>query len=138
MRDMQNDLVLYNRYSSSKLANLLYTAELARRYPNLTAISIHPGIVKTGMILNASRLDKVFIKIWRTWNRFPLVEPHEGAHTQLWAATVNKEKLVTGGYYEPGGVLGQHTKLSSDAKLAGELWDWTEKELQLQGYPASG
>ena len=38
------------RYGQSKLANILFTKELARRYPNITSVAIHPGRVQTPLI----------------------------------------------------------------------------------------
>ena len=66
--------------------------------------------------------------MWATtwWKMVSLVE---GAKNQLWAATVDKEKITNGGYYEPIGIPGEHDKCSKDENLARELWDWTEKEL---------
>ncbi len=45
-------------YSASKLANLLFTSELARRLQgtDVTANALHPGIVSTGFMLNKHRL----------------------------------------------------------------------------------
>ena len=37
------------RYGQSKLANILYTNELATRYPAISCISVHPGSVNTGL-----------------------------------------------------------------------------------------
>jgi len=37
------------RCSQSKLANILYSEALARRYPEITTVAIHPGIVRTGL-----------------------------------------------------------------------------------------
>ncbi|KAJ6498994.1 oxidoreductase [Mycena sanguinolenta] len=136
MRSAQNGWIeSMPRYPHSKLASLVYTKELARWYPSLTAISVHPGIVRTGMVTNAPWLETVLIKVMQ-WMGEHSAEPAEGAYTQLWAATVDKSKLVAGGYYEPGSppLLGSLTPLSSDEKLAGELWSWTQKELE--GYPA--
>lgn len=38
-----------DRYGQSKLANVLFIGELARRYPQLTSVAIHPGTVKTDL-----------------------------------------------------------------------------------------
>lgn len=122
------------RYPQSKLANLLYAAELARRYPQITAVSVHPGVATTEMLLGANWLQRTLISALQMWNRQPIVTPEEGAFNQLWASTVSKTELRNGEYYVPVGVLGQHTKLSLDKKLAGELWEWTEKEID--GYSA--
>jgi len=37
------------RYGQSKLANLLYSGELARRYPEIRCVAVHPGAVATGL-----------------------------------------------------------------------------------------
>lgn len=46
-------------YRQSKLANIVYAAELARRYPAITSVSIHPGVIDTGLVSNLPRLHKV-------------------------------------------------------------------------------
>lgn len=66
---------------------------------------------------------------WANWT--PLAE---GARNQLWAATADKAAVVNGGFYEPVGVLGTHSGESQNEQLAGELWEWTQKELE--GYAA--
>jgi NAD(P)-dependent dehydrogenase (short-subunit alcohol dehydrogenase family) len=37
------------KYGQSKLANILHSKELARRYPSITCASMHPGTVETGL-----------------------------------------------------------------------------------------
>ena len=43
----------WRRYGQSKLANILHARELQRRYPAITATSVHPGVVKTKLFKNA-------------------------------------------------------------------------------------
>lgn len=45
----QNNLSTRQRYGQSKLANILYSNELARRYPAIRCVSVHPGSVRTGL-----------------------------------------------------------------------------------------
>lgn len=45
------------RYGQSKLANMLYGRELARRYPKVTTIVIHSGEVNTSLVLNLSGIS---------------------------------------------------------------------------------
>ncbi|KAJ7140259.1 oxidoreductase [Mycena crocata] len=118
------------RYPQSKLANVLYTAELARRHPQLMVVAVHPGVVGTDMLLNAGILMRAAIRAQQWWAGAPIVTPEEGAWTQLWAATVKGSALVSGEYYIPVGLRGEHTALSADEELARKLWDWTEKELK--------
>ena len=39
--------ITWTRYGQSKLANILFTKELAKRYPSITSVSVHPGVIKT-------------------------------------------------------------------------------------------
>lgn len=114
------------RYGQSKLANLLYARELARRYPAITCVSIHPGVVSTGLVENQTRGNRAFIYVT---NIGQLMKPEEGAYNQLWAATARKEELVNGGFYEPVGVLGKLHRAAGDDALAEKLWEWTEEAL---------
>lgn len=68
------------RYGQSKLANILYPAELARRYPNVTSISIHPGAVATGLVTNLSILNKALVYME---NLGKVKYPASGAYNQL-------------------------------------------------------
>ncbi|TVY83326.1 putative oxidoreductase [Lachnellula suecica] len=46
------------RYGQSKLANVVYAAELARRYPSITTVSIHPGVINTGLVTSLPYMRK--------------------------------------------------------------------------------
>ena len=118
------------RYSESKLANVLYAAELAKRYPEIISVSVHPGVITTGLVSGLSWGQKGLV-LATTWWRQVGVE--EGTWNQLWCATVQQDRLKNGEYYEPGGVPKKQTKQSKDEKLAEQLWNWTEKELEKWG-----
>jgi hypothetical protein len=60
---------------------------------------------------------------------FSMLTPAEGAYNQLWGATTARKNIVNGEYYEPVGVPGSHMRKSRDQKLAAQLWEWTDKEL---------
>ncbi|KAI4636976.1 hypothetical protein J4E93_010766 [Alternaria ventricosa] len=49
------------RYGQSKLANILFATELARRHPELTSVAIHPGLVKTPMNTEMAGWSKTFV-----------------------------------------------------------------------------
>ncbi|RMJ20306.1 hypothetical protein CDV36_000114 [Fusarium kuroshium] len=112
-------------YGQAKLANVIYAKEYAGRHPELTSVSIHPGIVKTDLHNSGGNL------LMRSFQRFivPLIgiEVEEGAKSQLWAATA--KGVESGEYYEPVGVAGRASALSKNKELGKKLWDWTEKEL---------
>ncbi|KAI4954018.1 hypothetical protein J4E91_001727 [Alternaria rosae] len=120
------------RYGQSKLANILFAAELARRHPELTSVAIHPGLVKTPMNTEMASWSKTFVNVTSRMSGEKWLEPHEGVLNQLWcAAGAEKGVLRDGGYYTPGGVDSTE-KLTAEARdedLAGRLWKWTEKVL---------
>jgi NAD(P)-dependent dehydrogenase (short-subunit alcohol dehydrogenase family) len=114
------------RYGQSKLAQLLYTDELARHYPDITWVSVHPGYIFTGLFDGASFLTKLPVLIMSIGSRTSVEKGH---FAQCWAATA--PKVVSGGYYEPIGVEGKRaTALARDRELAGRLWEWTQEELK--------
>lgn len=121
------------RYGQSKLANIVYAKELARRYPQITSVSINPGIAKTKIIPSwrttfLRRLAMAFYTLCGL--RVKMVSPEKGAYNQVWAATTIKKNLVTGGYYQPIGVLIKPAKNAGDPELAKRLWEWTEDALR--------
>ncbi|KAF2204416.1 dehydrogenase with different specificitie [Delitschia confertaspora ATCC 74209] len=118
----------YKRYGRSKLANILYTQQLAIRYPSITSISIHPGVINTGLITGGGMtwFNKLFIDVFTIGMHLSV---EGGAKIQLWAAMARKEELVNGGFYEPVGEVGRTTEQSRDERLAERLWEWTEREL---------
>ncbi|KAJ7460572.1 oxidoreductase, partial [Mycena latifolia] len=127
LRTSQGTLFLRStRYGQSKLANILYAKDLAERFPQITTVSIHPGVVRTGLF---DQLDAFTKTMAFLTHPFSMLTPAEGAYNQLWAAAGDKAKIVNGAYYEPVGVPGSHARKSRDAKLASRLWEWTEKEL---------
>ncbi|KAL4908843.1 hypothetical protein BDW74DRAFT_187345 [Aspergillus multicolor] len=115
------------RYGQSKLANLLYARELSRRYPDITSVSVHPGVVNTGLVENLSKARQAFV--WAT-SFHNMVTPAEGIKNQLWAATSPKAGVENGAFYEPVGVLGGLDKMAGDDGLAVRLWDWTDAVLE--------
>ncbi|KAJ7129563.1 oxidoreductase [Mycena epipterygia] len=126
LRTTQASLLQNARYGQSKLANILYPAELARRFPQITSVSIHPGVVRTELF---AKLDGFTKALSIMTNPFSMLTPAEGAHSQLWAATVGKAKIVNGAFYEPVGKPGRHARKSQSQKLTTKLWEWTEEEL---------
>jgi len=118
------------RYGQSKLANILYAAELARRYPSITSVSIHPGVVDTDLIGKLMQ-DNFAVRAANSFLRATVLRTVEqGAYNQLWAATAKKEEIVNGKFYEPVGCAGSYSADMKSQKLAGELWEWTQKQLE--------
>jgi NAD(P)-dependent dehydrogenase (short-subunit alcohol dehydrogenase family) len=117
----------FMRYGQSKLANLLYPVELARRYPSITSVAVHPGFIKTDLHAHEGFLDRKIVSIVSGGN---WISVEEGPYAQTWAATTDKKGLENGAYYEPVGVKVQPTTaLAKDKALAKKLFEWTETEL---------
>ncbi|KAH7384200.1 hypothetical protein DE146DRAFT_217888 [Phaeosphaeria sp. MPI-PUGE-AT-0046c] len=120
------------RYGQSKLANILFASEFARRYPQITSVSLHPGVVKTPMVNGMDSFNGWFNTIMCWLAGIKMMEPHEGAYNQLWCAFgAEKAELKNGGFYRPVGVdatmdLKGH---GANIELAIKLWDWTENIL---------
>lgn len=123
------------RYGHSKLANLLYAREFAIRHPLITSVSIHPGVAFTSLLRDLGVFNYCLVLLSTWWSR---VSVEECAWNQLWAATAPKgereREVVSGVYYEPVGKAGDLTVAAKDDDLASELWEWTQKELEKQGF----
>lgn len=120
----------WGRYGQTKLANILYADGLAKRYPELVSISVHPGYIFTDLWKNLPMAQRLIFSL-ALWNKS--VKPHEGAYSQLWASTTSKGNLKSGTYYEPvGKAPRRETELARDEgdHMADKLWDWTEKALK--------
>lgn len=124
------DLGAYERYYRSKLANVLFAREMAKRYPGVKTVSVHPGIVNTGIVGSETPwIVRVAIDVLRP---LAIKTVEDGVRTQLWACV--SDEVVSGEYYEPVGVAGKTSKDGMDDALAAELWEWTERELAAHGY----
>ena len=117
----------WTNYGQSKLANLLYVRAMAKRFPEVTIVAIHPGVVKTDLVGKLSFWSRVLVNIT---SPFSQLEPQQGAYNQVWAASTSQADLHTGNFYEPVGETGTENANTQNAELANELWDWTEKELK--------
>jgi len=115
-------------YAVSKLSNVLFTKELARRLEgtNVTTYALHPGVVATDV-----------------WRRVPspvrwvmkkfMVTPEEGAQTSIRCATAPELASETGRYYDRDGKERRPNKLANDVELAKQLWT---KSAEWTGLPA--
>lgn len=116
----------------SKVANIIYAAEFARRHPSIVAVSVHPGVVATDLVKNLNPVKKAFVYAANWATGTTLMSPEEGAYNQLWsAAGADKSKLVNGALYMPIGVESNHLLdgVAKDPELARKLWQWTEDTL---------
>ncbi|KAL4942576.1 hypothetical protein BDV06DRAFT_235318 [Aspergillus oleicola] len=122
-----NDLGPYGRYGQSKLAQILWSREAAKHYPNITINAIHPGIVRTNLMNNATG-SPCWLKVLGMIAYYVVTPVDRGVKNQLWASV--DKNVISGEYYEPVGISGSGSRLGKDEGLARGLWEWTEEELK--------
>ncbi|MDQ6740490.1 MAG: SDR family NAD(P)-dependent oxidoreductase [Actinomycetota bacterium] len=117
-------------YGNAKLANILFTKELNRRYGGrgLTTAAFHPGGVATNFsAASNSPMRFAYSGITR---RFMLT-PEQGADTLVWLATARPgTDWISGEYYAKRKVA-KANKQASDAGLARELWERSEEMVRV-------
>lgn len=118
----------FGAYSQSKLANVMFTYELARRLHDkgITANALHPGAVATDFGKNNRGL---WGKMFNLFGRFTL-SPEEGAQTSLYLATSSDVAGVTGQYFyrckpKPS------SRASYDVQAQRHLWDMSAEMVGL-------
>ena len=120
----------WTRYGATKAANILFAAELARRYPALKSVSVHPGMIKTDL-WNANDQNRSISGWFLSFGKYIAKSVQQGAYNQLWAAAgAKRNELTNGGFYTPVGKLQSSNKWAKDVKGAKRLWEWTENELK--------
>jgi NAD(P)-dependent dehydrogenase (short-subunit alcohol dehydrogenase family) len=85
-------------YGQSKLANILFTRELARRLQgtNVTANCLHPGVVATGFGSTDGGVMSVVMKVAHPF----LITPEKGARTSIFLASSPEVEGITGKYFD--------------------------------------
>jgi len=105
-------------YGTSKLCNILFTGELARRAPELHANCFHPGVVRTGFGKNDNGVWKVITTVAGPFFR----SPERGARSLVWLALSDEAAGLTGEY-----VIDEKVRTPSaqarDDSFAETLWE---------------
>ncbi len=113
----------WKAYAQSKLSNVLFTYELARRLggDGVTANCLHPGVVATGFGKNRNGLFSLGVRIAAPF----LISARKGAETAVYLASSPEVEGVTGGYFarcRPA----RSSPESRDAGVAARLWEVSE------------
>jgi retinol dehydrogenase-14 len=97
--DLQSEKKYAEVYGRSKLANVVFTYELARRLSGtgVTANVLYPGLVRTGF---AHNMGVVLSSIIDFFMRFVGLTPEQGAQTSIYLASSPEVKNITGKYFE--------------------------------------
>ena len=110
---------LMRAYARSKLANVLFTRELARRVAGtgVTANSLHPGAVATNIWSHASGYAQPLLAVAKLF----MISAEKGADTIVYLAASPEVDGQTGGYYERNRRVSPSASAQDDA-IAKELW----------------
>jgi retinol dehydrogenase 12 len=121
----------FGSYARSKLANLLFSYELARRLEGtgVTVNALHPGFVASNFTAGNGAIGWVF----RRFAEVFAISTEEGAKTSIYLATSPEVEGVSGGYYVKQKAI-LSSPASRDEQAARRLWDLSEK---LSGMSAS-
>ncbi len=123
--DLQNEqrYVPFDVYSQSKLANVYFTYELARRLEGsgVTANCLHPGVVSTALFRDLPPLLGLAVKFARPL----LLSPAQGADTVVYLAAAPDVAEVSGRFFERREAV-QSSPVSYDLEAARRLWEVSE------------
>jgi NAD(P)-dependent dehydrogenase (short-subunit alcohol dehydrogenase family) len=122
-------------YRRSKLANLLFTYELARRLrgTSITVNAVHPGFVATNIGANNTSLYKLVKPLLRLVAK----SPQEGAETGVFLATSPEVSGISGGYFVDCELV-KSSPASYDEEAARKLWERSLGLTGLKNRPESG
>lgn len=111
----------WTAYAQSKLANVLFARELARRGAGAQSYSLHPGMVASGFGHSSKgTLDSLYHVV----DRFA-IPPEEGAQTTLYLASTS-DPLKSGGYYDKCRLTPPSARALDDG-AAYRLWELSEE-----------
>lgn len=130
----------WEAYGQSKLANVLFTTELQRRFEtdgtDQRSLAVHPGYADTDLQPRVARAkgSHIQLAIMRLANGVFAQPPSMGALPTLYAATA--PNVDGGGYYGPGGLLNMRgyperqepSKRAQNPETAKRLWEVSEAE----------
>lgn len=96
----------WEAYAQSKLANLLYARQLGKRLSNtgITAVSVHPGWVRTNLIRGFMPLWVQNILLMPIFKLAGMIEPWEGAQTTLYSLLAPEIENHNGAYFSQKGI----------------------------------
>jgi len=111
-------------YSASKLANILFTTELARRLAGskVTANCLHPGVVATNIFNTMGFGGRLLSVLFRPF----MLSPTKGALTSVYLASSPEVANVTGKFFDKCRET-PTAPAAQDAEVARRLWEVSER-----------
>ena len=119
----------FKAYGRSKLANILFTKELARRLEgtSVTANALHPGFVATNF---GKGSNGWFYKLAMPLFTLAAISPEEGAETSIYLASSPSVKGQSGLYFDQKKAV-KPSALAQDLKTAARLWEISAEMVNL-------
>ena len=119
---------VFAAYATSKLENILFTNELARRLEGtgITANSLHPGLVNTGKKNNTGLWATTVAVVSNLFGK----TPEKGAETSIYLASSPDVQHITGKYFVNSKVK-QTASQANDLAVAKKLWDVSAEMVHL-------
>ena len=114
----------WKAYGQSKLANIMFTYELANRLleSDVTANCLHPGFVATGFAQNNAGW---FAKFFAVMQRYMAITPEQGAETSIFLARSDRVVTTTGRYFDKCKPV-PSSKVSYDVTTQRRLWQLSQ------------
>lgn len=106
-------------YAQSKLANVIFTREFARRYPDIVCNALHPGVVATQL---GNKDTKWYMALFWNLAKLGMVSPEKGARPSIYLASAPEAGEFTGQYLDDKLKKRRGHPLSLDEELAEKLW----------------
>lgn len=106
-------------YAQSKLANTLFTRELARREKRIITNALHPGVVRTRFGNKYSNWGLSLF--WHCWKPF-MCHPQRGAKTSLYLATAPETERISGAFFDDHQRQRELGAMAGNDVLACKLW----------------
>lgn len=118
--NLTNDFSSWKAYSQSKLANIMFTYELARQLDGtqIAVNSLHPGFVRTGFAKNNGLFSRLVMPIVG----LAAISPEKGAETMTYLASSPDVAGVSGKYFDKKTAVSSK-KTSYDEAAQKRLWD---------------
>jgi WW domain-containing oxidoreductase len=115
-------------YGQSKMANLLFAKELARRFAGTsrTANAVHPGVINTNLARNLGAPPWLLKAVFRLGDFIFLKTIPQGAATECYAAVNPAAGAISGEYLADSNIAKPRAD-ANDPALAARLWEVSEK-----------
>lgn len=121
-------------YQQSKLANVLFTRELARQLngTGVTVYALHPGVVQTELFRHIFFIDSYIAQILLVPFAWQFLKtPIQGMQTTLYCALASELEGISGKYYSDCAEKEPSLEAQDDA-IAKRLWDISEEWTKLK------